>query len=82
LWQQKEEILRKKIKNNTSQLKYRTYIYSLACSQLPIGFIGVLSANLFRFFVGNTFMVAALLLGLYGGLFSFKRNRLHLKTKE
>ena len=31
-----------------------------------VGFIGVLSANAFRFFVGDTYIGASVLLGLYG----------------
>nr|WP_034550842.1 DNA translocase FtsK [Carnobacterium funditum] len=52
----------------------------LAASQL--GFIGVLSANLFRFFVGNTFMVAALLLGLYGGYLVLRGTEPPFKNKR
>lgn len=52
----------------------------LAASQL--GFIGVLSANLFRFFVGNTFIFAALLLGIYGAYLVLKGIEPPFKNKR
>ncbi|MEG0678921.1 MAG: DNA translocase FtsK [Carnobacterium sp.] len=52
----------------------------LAASQL--GFVGILSANLFRFFVGDTFMFAALLLGLYGGYLVLKGIEPPFKNKR
>ncbi|MGB3160793.1 MAG: DNA translocase FtsK [Carnobacterium sp.] len=52
----------------------------LAASQL--GFIGVLSANLFRFFVGNTFIFAALLLGIYGAYLVLKGTEPPFKNKR
>lgn len=51
-----------------------------AASQL--GFVGILSANLFRFFVGNTFMFAALLVALYGGYLIFKGTEPPFKNKR
>ncbi|MBT2731273.1 cell division protein FtsK [Carnobacterium sp. ISL-102] len=36
------------------------------------GFAGIFSANLFRFFVGNTFIIAAILVGIYGVYLVFK----------
>ena len=52
----------------------------LAASQL--GFVGILSANLFRFFVGDTFMFAALLLGVYGGYLVLKGIEPPFKNKR
>lgn len=51
-----------------------------AASQL--GFVGILSANLFRFFVGNTFMFASLLVALYGGYLIFKGTEPPFKNKR
>lgn len=47
-----------------------------------LGFIGRLSANLFRFFVGDTFIAAAIFLGLYGGYLLIKGAEPPFKSKR
>lgn len=51
-----------------------------AASQL--GFVGRLSANLFRFFIGNTFLFAALLLAVYGIYLVIKGTEPPFKNKR
>lgn len=51
-----------------------------AASQL--GFVGILSANLFRFFIGNTFLFAALLLAVYGIYLVIKGTEPPFKNKR
>lgn len=46
------------------------------------GFAGVFSANLFRFFVGNTFIVASILVGIYGVYLVFKGKEPPFKNKR
>lgn len=46
------------------------------------GFAGVFSANLFRFFVGNTFTIAAILIGVYGVYLVFKGKEPPFKNKR
>ncbi len=46
------------------------------------GFAGIFSANLFRFFVGNTFTVAAILVGIYGAYLVFKGKEPPFKNKR
>ena len=46
------------------------------------GFAGIFSANLFRFFVGNTFSIAAILVGIYGGYLVFKGKEPPFKNKR
>jgi S-DNA-T family DNA segregation ATPase FtsK/SpoIIIE len=52
----------------------------LAASRL--GFVGVLSANLFRFFVGDSFIFAALLLAVYGGYLVLRGTEPPFKNKR
>lgn len=52
----------------------------LAASRL--GFVGILSANLFRFFVGNSFIFAALLLAVYGGYLVLRGTEPPFKNKR
>lgn len=47
-----------------------------------LGFIGRLSANLFRFFVGDTFIAAAIFLGFYGGYLLIKGAEPPFKSKR
>lgn len=46
------------------------------------GFAGIFSANLFRFFVGNTFTIAAILIGIYGLYLIFKGKEPPFKNKR
>lgn len=46
------------------------------------GFAGIFSANLFRFFVGNTFIVASILVGIYGVYLVFKGKEPPFKNKR
>ncbi|SEK25690.1 DNA segregation ATPase FtsK/SpoIIIE, S-DNA-T family [Carnobacterium iners] len=75
---------KKKSNKNTFSIEIIGIIFILlsllATSQL--GFIGVLSANLFRFFVGNTFIFAALLIGIYGGYLVLKGAEPPFKNKR
>ncbi|WP_414839884.1 DNA translocase FtsK [Carnobacterium sp. TMP28] len=75
---------KKKKNKNTFSIEIIGIIFILlsllAASQL--GFIGVLSANLFRFFVGNTFTFAALLVGVYGGYLVLKGVEPPFKNKR
>lgn len=52
----------------------------LAASRL--GFVGILSANLFRFFVGNSFIFAAVLLAVYGGYLVLRGTEPPFKNKR
>lgn len=52
----------------------------LAASRL--GFVGVLCANLFRFFVGNSFIFAALLLAVYGSYLVLRGTEPPFKNKR
>ncbi|MFL2104492.1 DNA translocase FtsK [Desemzia sp. FAM 23991] len=47
-----------------------------------VGFIGVLSANAFRFFVGDTYLGASILLGLYGLFLLLKGEEPPFKNKR
>lgn len=47
-----------------------------------VGFIGILSANAFRFFVGDTYLVASALLGIYGLYLLLKGEEPPFKNKR
>nr|WP_157464092.1 DNA translocase FtsK [Carnobacterium gallinarum] len=43
------------------------FICSALLAGIRLGFVGRLIANLFRFFVGNTYLISVLIFGVYGG---------------
>ncbi len=66
---------KKKKKKNTKKQQGRNlsieiigliFICSAILAGIKLGFVGRLMANLFRFFVGNTYLVSVLIFGLYG----------------
>ena len=81
-----------KKKNNTTNknANYRLsfeiigliFIILSVFSASQTGFAGIFSANLFRFFVGNTYTVAAILVGVYGAYLVFKGKEPYFKNKR
>ncbi len=66
---------RKKKKKNASVSNEVIGIIYIAISLFALshlGFLGFLSANAFRFFVGDTYLFAAVMLGVYGGYLLLK----------
>ena len=81
-----------KKKNNTTNknANYRLsfeiigliFIILSVFSASQTGFAGIFSANLFRFFVGNTYTLAAILVGIYGAYLVLKGKEPPFKNKR
>ncbi|TFJ38963.1 cell division protein FtsK [Carnobacterium divergens] len=58
------------------------FICSAIFAASKLGFIGILIANLFRFFVGNTYLVSVVAFGLYGLYLVLKGKEPSYKSKK